>query len=152
MTNGVLVVTLGKLIKDYCSAHDMTYQQFAEASHVTKGYVSMLVNNKNPRTGKPIVPTIKTYNDLAAAMGMTIDQLFEVIDDSPVSLNPPVADDDEIIPEDELMQIREDMRRNPELRTLHSMARNVTRGEIKQIEAFIRAIRTSNDYDETDTP
>lgn len=61
-------------------------------------------------------------------------------------------DDGGVLLEDELEQIREDFRRNPELRTLHSLQRNLTRRELKQTEAFIRAIRSSRDYDGDDTP
>ena len=43
---------------------------------------------------------------------------------------------------DEYWQIREDFRRNPQLRTLHDLQRNATNKELKQMEAFIRAIRS----------
>ena len=48
---------------------------------------------------------------------------------------------------DEIWQIREDFRRNPELRTLHDLQRNATKKELKQIEAFIRAIRSGDKDD-----
>ena len=64
--------------------------------------------------------------------------------------------EDEVMPkepttEDEVWQIREDFRRNPELRTLWDLTRKASKTELKQMEAFIRAIRSSSDED-TDTP
>ena len=78
---------LGELIQNYLNEHKMTYAEFAKKSNLTKGYISMLINNRNPNTGKPLCPKIQTYNDIASAMGMSIDELFEMIDDSPVSLS-----------------------------------------------------------------
>ena len=135
-------MNIAELIKIYCQDHGITYQQFAKDSGTSKAYISMLVNGRNPKTGKPLRPTIETYMALASAMGMTLDQLFDTIDDAPVSLLPPTRDEDE-----ELWQIREDFRRNPELRTIHSLTRNATRQELRQVEAFIRAIRSSNEED-----
>ena len=51
--------------------------------------------------------------------------------------------------DDELWQIREDFRRNPELRTLHSLARKATPKQLRQMEAIIRAIRCEGDEEES---
>lgn len=134
-------MSIGELIKEYLRQNNQTYQQFADRCHVSKAYISMLVNGKNPKTGKPIRPTIETYADIADAMGMTIDQLFATIDDAPVTLTASNTDDDE------LWQIREDFRRNPELRTIHSLARKATPKQLRQMEAIIRAIRSEGDED-----
>ena len=82
-------MTLGILISQYMTAHGLTYATFAALAKVTKGYISMLVNNKNPKTGKPPVPQLKTYNNIAQAMGMTVEELFKTIDDAPVDLSDP---------------------------------------------------------------
>ena len=153
-------MTIGELINQYCASHGITKQQFAQNCNVSKGYISMLINGKNPKTGKPIKPTIETYNDIATAMGMTIHELFETIDDAPVTLNtskkiieiqeyqkPSETYYDSII-DDEMNAIREDFRRNPELRTLFNLQRKATKQELRQMEAFIRAIRSSNDHED----
>ena len=85
----------------------------------------------------------------------TIDYLADVFNVPPYAI---LYDEDEMADmlgekqDDEYWQIREEFRRNPELRTLFSLTRKASKTELKQMEAFIRAIRTSNDYDETDTP
>lgn len=82
-------MTLGVMISQYITAHGLTYAAFASQAKLTKGYVSMLVNNKNPKTGKPPVPQLKTYNNIAQAMGMTLEELFSAIDDAPVDISNP---------------------------------------------------------------
>ncbi len=80
-------MSIGEIIKKYCREHGISYQQFASTCNVSKGYISMLVNGKNPKTGKPLRPTIETYQRLAEGMNMTLDELFEIMDDAPVRLN-----------------------------------------------------------------
>ena len=80
-------MTIGEIVSKYCKEHGITFQQFAVKCSLSKGYVSMLVNEKNPKTGKPLKPTIETYQNIADGMHMTLDELFEVMDDAPVRLN-----------------------------------------------------------------
>lgn len=82
---------LGEIIADYCRDHGLSYRQFALQCGVTNGYISMVVNGANPKTGKPLKPTIESYSKLAAGMGMSTNELFEMMDDAPVSLAPPAS-------------------------------------------------------------
>ena len=77
---------LGELIKKYMDERGVTYEKFGEMSKLSKGYISMLVRGKNPKTGKPPVPSISAYNNIANAMSMTLDDLFLSIDDAPVNI------------------------------------------------------------------
>ena len=74
-------MTIGELIEKYCFQHGITNQRFAERCGVSKGYISQLINGKNPKTGKPITPTIETYIKMADAMNISIDELFRQVDD-----------------------------------------------------------------------
>lgn len=76
------VVTLGEVIKQYRLDHHMSMDVFATRSGLSKGYISMLERNTNPRSGNPLVPSIDTYKNCAKAMGMTINDLFDLIDDN----------------------------------------------------------------------
>ena len=174
-------MTIGELIQNYCASHGITNQQFAEACHVSKAYISMLVNGKNPKTGKPPVPSVKTYQKIADVMGMTMSELMsETEKDTPTyyhtipsgnskqMLPKPEpsynglanaiveklreSDDLGIMADDELWQMREDMRRNPELRVLYDLQRKATKSELKQMTAFIKAIRSSNEAEDDDDP
>ena len=63
--------------------------------------------------------------------------------------------EDEVIPktedDDDLMQMREDMRRNPELRVIFDLQRKATKTELRQMKAFIQALRSGNEA-EDDNP
>ncbi len=134
-------MTLGEYISRYIEGHGLSQRQFALQCNVTNGYISMLISGVNPRTGKPMKPSLDTYIKLADGMGITLNELFAAIDDTQVSL--PIDDD-------EIWQLREDMRRNPELRVLYDLQRKATKSELKQMTAFIKAIRSSNDQEDDD--
>ena len=53
-------MTLGEIVKEYRIAHNMSMDVFASRSGLSKGYISMLEKNVNPKNGKPITPSIET--------------------------------------------------------------------------------------------
>lgn len=80
-------MTLGDVIKEFRTAHGLTMGDFAKASGISKAYVSILEKNQRPKSGGSISPTIETYKKAAAGMGISLDQLFSMVDpDSSVSL------------------------------------------------------------------
>ncbi len=81
------------LVKVYLIDHRLSYREFSARTGVTPGYISMLVHERNPKTGKPPIPSLSTYDAIARGMGLTIDELFRLIDDAPVSLADPGADE-----------------------------------------------------------
>ena len=44
----------------------------------------MIEKNRNPRTGKPIAPSYEVYKILAKAMGMRLEDLLSMLDDTTV--------------------------------------------------------------------
>ena len=79
-------MTIGEMIEDFCKHTGMTNQKFAEKCGVSKGYISQLINGRNPKTGKPITPTIETYIKMAQTMNISLDDLFWQLDDAPIAL------------------------------------------------------------------
>ena len=80
-------MTIGEIVKKYREEHGLSQRQFAErCGDITNGYISMLEQGKNPSTGKPIVPSIEKVASLARAMGLTLHQLVDMADDSPVTI------------------------------------------------------------------
>lgn len=78
---------LGEYIKEYRLSHnEMSQDAFAKLSGISKGYISMLENNKNPRTKLPISPTIDMYKKVARVAGITLNELFAIVD-SPVDIS-----------------------------------------------------------------
>ena len=72
---------LGEYVNAYRLEHGMSQRAFATASGLTNGYISMLEKDRNPRTGEPIAPTIETYKKVAAATGISFDELIALVDD-----------------------------------------------------------------------
>lgn len=78
---------LGEYIKEYRTSHgDMSQDAFAKISGLSKGYISMLERNENPKTKLPIAPTIDTYQKVANAVGVSLNELFTYVDSS-IDLN-----------------------------------------------------------------
>lgn len=71
-------MTLGDIIKDYCSSHSKA--QFARDSGLSKAYTYMLINNRN-KNGEPITPSMETIKKAATGMHTTFDAVFNRLDD-----------------------------------------------------------------------
>lgn len=72
---------LGELIKQYRSEHGMSQAEFAQKSGISKGYISMLENNKNPDSGKPLAPSYTVFSKVASTIGCTTDSLMRMMDE-----------------------------------------------------------------------
>ena len=77
----------GEIIQTYIKSNQMTYRQFGDICGLSPGYLSMIINDCNPKTGRAPIPSISAYIRIGKAMGMTLDELFSRIDDAPVSLS-----------------------------------------------------------------
>lgn len=78
---------LSTIVTDYRKRMQISQREFARRCGLSNSYISFIENEHNPRTGKPIVPTLEQYQKIAACMDMTVHQLFEMLDeDSPVFL------------------------------------------------------------------
>lgn len=73
-------MTLGDIIKKYRLERNLTMDSFAEKAGLSKGYISMLEKNENPRTKKPIIPTLDTYNSIAKALNIPLNKLICMVD------------------------------------------------------------------------
>lgn len=72
-------MTLGDLVKEYREKRDISMEEFSKMSNLSKGYISMLENNINPRNDKPIAPTLPTIKKIALAMNMDIDSILKAL-------------------------------------------------------------------------
>ena len=75
-------MTLGEIIKAYRKEHNMSMDDFAKASGMSKTYVWMLEKNINSKTGKAIVPTVEFIQKAAKGMLMDFDELFDIVSDT----------------------------------------------------------------------
>ena len=74
--------TLGEIIKAYRSEHDMSMDDFAKASGISKAYISVLEKNKRPGSDKPVQPSVKCVLQAAKAMGVDgVNLMFAISKD-----------------------------------------------------------------------
>ncbi len=67
---------LGKLIKRYREENRLSLREFAEKASLSHAYIDKLENGKDPTTGKPVMPTMRTIKLIAKAMDISTDELM----------------------------------------------------------------------------
>ena len=77
---------IGDFISGYLLKNKLSQRQFARDCGLSNGYISMLINNVNPRTGKPLVPSLTALISLAKGMKITVDELIAKTDDIDVDI------------------------------------------------------------------
>ena len=86
-------MTLGDVIKEFRELNKLSQEEFGKMSGLSKSYLSMLENNKDPR-GNPIKPSIETFDKVATTIGVDLDTLISKVDsDIIVNLRKPKSDD-----------------------------------------------------------
>ena len=96
---------LSELIINYRKRMNISQREFSRKCDLSNTYISFLENENNPKTGKPIIPTLEQYKKLAGGMGITVQELFELLDrDAPVDIGPsnPVPVDTDIPKSDDI--------------------------------------------------
>lgn len=73
-------MTLGDIVKQYRIDNDISMKEFANRCSLSKGYISMLENNINPRNNKPIAPTLPSIQKIANGMRIETDLLLKMLD------------------------------------------------------------------------
>jgi transcriptional regulator with XRE-family HTH domain len=71
---------LQEILKRFREENNLSMQEFADRSGLSKGYISMLESGKHPQSQRPLTPSIMTYQKVAAAMGIPIDDLLRMVD------------------------------------------------------------------------
>lgn len=80
-------MTISKLVRDYRDEHGISQRQFAELCGLSNGYISMIENNVNPKTGAPPKLSLSALRKVAKGLGMSLTELFAAADDIPVGLS-----------------------------------------------------------------
>lgn len=78
---------LSELIKKYCDDHNMSYRKFADRCGVSNGYITMLINERNPKTGQPIKPQLTSLSKIAAGMGISTNDLLNAVDEIAIDIS-----------------------------------------------------------------
>ena len=157
-------MTLGDLIKKYREENDLSMSDFAEKSGLSKAYVSLLEKNKNPKTGKEITPSVDIIKKVADAIGMDFDDVFSSIDSTTkIVVNRSNAtayfhnslenfaetaakdvfdkENNPIVLDDEALELLEELKTRPEMRTLFSVSKKATKEDILKAVKIIEALK-----------
>lgn len=83
-------MTIGQVIKKYRMKMGLSQREFATKCGISNFTISMYEKNGlNPKTGKPYKIEYWTYAKIAQALGMDVDNLFELLgDDALVAMIP----------------------------------------------------------------
>lgn len=136
---------LGAIIKDYRLKNSLTMQEFADRAGLSKGYISMVENEHNPSTGKPITPGLESYKSLANAMRMSLDELLKRVDpDSPVNIegdNLTEHGSETYYLDPETARLAQEALEDPDLRILLSAKRDLSPEAMKHIMDTVKIWR-----------
>lgn len=72
---------LGELIKEYREKNNLSLRDFAKKCGLSHTYISALEKNIDPRTGKPIAPTLDTVKYISKGMNISIEYILKILDD-----------------------------------------------------------------------
>ncbi len=87
-------MTLYEYLANYLYTNKLTTREFAKiCGDVSHQYIQILTKGINPSTGKPVIPSITKLNSIARAMGLTLDELMQRVDDIDVNISMPVSND-----------------------------------------------------------
>ena len=72
-------MTLGDVIYQYRTKHNISMDKFSELSGISKGYISMLEKNQTQRGDEPS-PSFEMYRNVAKTVGMDVDALIRMVE------------------------------------------------------------------------
>ena len=78
-------MTLREYIIEFRNEHDLSQRQFATICGLSNGYIAMIEANENPRTGRPITPSLTSIKKMASAMGLSVQALTDLIESEAVT-------------------------------------------------------------------
>ena len=122
---------LSELIIEYRTRMNISQREFSRKCDLSNTYISFIENEKNPKTGRPVVPTLEQYKKIARGMGITVQRLFELLDDdAPVDLGgiPSEISDDQPETDDFRLFVRDSSKLSPDQ---FRMARSLLRAAFK---------------------
>lgn len=83
-------MNLGEIVYTFRKEHNLSMEEFAKKSNLSKGYISMLEKNENPRSKKPIAPSLITIKQISSVLGIDLNDLLLKLDkDQKINLSQP---------------------------------------------------------------
>ena len=72
---------LGDYIKQYRDENNLSLREFANKTNLSHSYIGFLEKNIDRRTGKEMIPSLRTLKEIAKATNNTPDELLELLDE-----------------------------------------------------------------------
>jgi transcriptional regulator with XRE-family HTH domain len=112
---------LREFLLKYREENQLSIREFAKKCGLSHNTIHLLEKGTNPRSGNEIVPDTVTYKKLADGMGMTMEELFQALDQNElVSLGTSMTDNDRL----------EALHQNPKLSLLFDRSRKMSDKDI----------------------
>ena len=77
---------LGEIIFNFRKQNNLSLRDFAQRCDLSYTYISMIEKGEDYRTGKSLSPTLDAVKKLAKALGMSIDELIQAMDNQDIDL------------------------------------------------------------------
>lgn len=78
---------LGEIVSKYRKRYDVTMEEFARRSGLSKGYISMLEKIYNPNTKEEIAPSVDAIKKVSSVIGVSFNELFSMMEGEDVEVS-----------------------------------------------------------------
>lgn len=140
---------LGEFIKKYRENNNLSMDDFAEKSGLSKAYISMLEKNERTKTGKPIVPSLETYMAVARGINVNVNSLLKAIGDYEDIFisNRSLDEQNHYYHDEETRDIADAISKDSELKLLFSAARDASPEDLKTVHEMLKALKRKEQRD-----
>lgn len=130
---------IGELIKKYREQNNLSMQEFANRSGLSKAYIGMLEKVINPSTGKPISPSLPKMQAIARAMNMSLDDLLPKLEsDQEVIIN---TQPQGYYTDPEVAEIADRLKNDPKYRLMFDASKDLSKEDIDTVLTIIEGLK-----------
>lgn len=130
---------LGEIISRFRTDNGLSIQQFADRCGLEADLVTILEKGRNPLSGRPVAPSKDTIKKLCAGMGISVHDLFSIMDVQDWIES--VFDVEQDPADRELLDILDELRSREDMRMLFKLARGASPDDVRRAAAIIEALR-----------
>lgn len=114
---------LSEIVRRYREEHGLSIRQFAKQCDISHSAIANIENETNSY-GEPYIPQLGTINKVAFGMGIPARELLSLMDGVRIDESP--TDD-----------LRDELKDNPELRTLLSASSKLSKEDLQFVIRFV---------------
>ena len=115
---------LSEIVRQYREEHGLSIRQFAKQCDLSHASMANIENEVNSRGQPYIIPQMGTINKIAFGMGIPARELLSMMDGVKIDESP--TDD-----------LRDELKDNPELRTLLSASSKLSKEDLQFVIRFV---------------